>query len=384
MNIQSSNIANNIKEYYFSKKLSSLKDLISEGKEIINLGVGNPGLPPDFSVIKTLHTYSSEEKNHGYQSYRSIPELRKAFSRWYKKYYDVDINSESEILPLQGSKAGIMYISLSFLNKEDKVLVPDPAYPAYSAGAKFTGSEIITYDLKEENNFCPDFNSLRKTDLSKVKLMWVNYPNMPTGQNASRELFKELIAFGKENNILICNDNPYSFILNDNPISILSVEGAFETAIELNSLSKSHNMAGWRIGGVFGAKEYIDVIQKIQSNFTSGIFLPIQKAAETALNSDNKWYEKINETYKNRREIVRKILDELNCTYGKSGVGMFIWAKIPEYFNRSIEFSDYILEKYEIFITPGEVFGKNGKKYIRISLSNNLEDYERALERIKK
>ncbi len=382
MDIQVSNIAKNINEYYFSKKLASVKELISQGKKIINLGIGNPGLPPEISVIETLQTQSSENNSHGYQSYRSAPELRTAFSTWYKKHYEIEINSEYEILPLQGSKVGIMYISLAFLNKDDKVLVPDPGYPAYAAGAKFTGSEIITYNLKKENNYLPDFNEIKKNDLSKVKLMWVNYPNMPTGQNGSYKLFEQLIAFGKEHEILICNDNPYSFILNENPMSILSAKGAFEAAIELNSLSKSHNMAGWRIGAVFGAKQYIDVIQKIQSNFTSGMFLPLQKAAETALNLDNTWYNNLNETYKKRRDIAWKILDKLNCSYNKLGVGMFIWAKIPENFKSGTEFSDFLLNKYELFITPGEVFGLNGKEYIRISLSNNTEDYTRTLNRI--
>jgi len=382
MSIQISNMAKNIEEYYFSKKISSIKELISQGKDIINLGIGNPGLPPEASVIDTLHKESSNDNNHGYQSYRSIPELRKAFSNWYKKHYNVNIHSENEVLPLQGSKVGIMYISYAFLNKGDQVLIPDPGYPAYSAGANFTGSEIIKYNLKEENNYLPDFDEIKKNNLSKVKLMWVNYPNMPTGQNASETLFEELITFGKENNILICNDNPYSFILNDNPLSILSAENAFDTALELNSLSKSHNMAGWRIGAVFGEKKYIDAVQKIQSNFTSGMFLPIQKAAETALNSDENWYKKINKTYTKRRESVWEILDKLNCSYKKNGTGMFVWAKIPEYFNSGIEFSDFILEKFEVFITPGEVFGLNGKNYVRISLSNKDEDYKVSLNRI--
>ena len=383
MNAQASNIANNIREYYFSKKLSSIKNLISEGKDIINLGIGNPDMPPHKTVIETLNTQSSYENTHGYQSYRGTYELRKAFGEWYYKNYKVKINPETEILPLQGSKVGIMYISLAFLNKNDKVLIPDPSYPAYAAGAKFTNAEILTYPLTEENSFLPDFKELRKTDLSEVKLMWVNYPNMPTGKNGSEKLFQDLVDFGNENNILICNDNPYSFILNDKPQSILSVPGAFDTALELNSLSKSHNMAGWRVGAVFGKKTSVDLIQKIQSNFTSGMFLPLQKAAEKALKLDSDWYKKINKIYKQRKKLACEILQKLNCTYDPSGTGMFIWAKIPDKFKNSIEFSDYLLEKYEIFITPGEVFGSNGKKYIRISLSNNTEDYKKTLKRIK-
>ncbi len=275
-----------------------------------------------------------------------------------------------------------MYISLAFLNKNDKVLVPDPAYPAYAASAKFTGSDVITYNLTKENDFLPDFEDIKENDLSNVKLMWVNYPNMPTGKNASPELFQKLINFGKEHNILICNDNPYSFILNDKPLSILSAEGAFETALELNSLSKSHNMAGWRIGSVFGAKYYLDEIQKIQSNFTSGMFLPLQKAAVKALNLKSEWYQKNNEIYKERKRLVFNLLDKLNCSYDNSGVGMFVWAEIPDYFKTGIEFSDFLLNKFDLFITPGEVFGLNGKRFIRISLSNPAEDYNKAIQRV--
>ncbi len=382
MIIQASNTANNIKEYYFSKKLTSIKRMISEGKEIINLGIGNPDMPPANSVISELNTEATFSNTHGYQSYIGTDELREAFADWYKKQYHVTINPTNEVLPLQGSKVGIMYISLAFLNKNDKVLVPDPAYPAYAASAKFTGSDVITYNLTKENDFLPDFENIKKNDLSNVKLMWVNYPNMPTGKNASPELFQKLINFGKEHNILICNDNPYSFILNDKPLSILSAEGAFETALELNSLSKSHNMAGWRIGSVFGAKYYLDEIQKIQSNFTSGMFLPLQKAAVKALNLKSEWYQKNNEIYKERKRLVFNLLDKLNCSYDNSGVGMFVWAEIPDYFKTGIEFSDFLLNKFDLFITPGEVFGLNGKRFIRISLSNPAEDYNKAIQRV--
>jgi len=382
MIFQASNTANQIKEYYFSTKLTAIKRMISEGKDIINLGIGNPDMPPANSVISELNTEASFANTHGYQSYRGTDELRKAFADWYKKQYQVTINPTNEVLPLQGSKVGIMYISLAFLNKNDKVLVPDPAYPAYAAGAKFTGSDVITYNLTKENDFLPDFEDIQKNDLSNVKLMWVNYPNMPTGKNASPELFQKLINFGKEHNILICNDNPYSFILNDKPMSILSAEGAFETALELNSLSKSHNMAGWRIGSAFGAKCYLDEIQKIQSNFTSGMFLPLQKAAVKALNLKNDWYQKINEIYKERKRLVFELLNKLNCSYDSSGVGMFVWAEIPDYFKTGIEFSDFLLNKFDLFITPGEVFGLNGKRFIRISLSNPAEDYKKAIQGI--
>ncbi|NOZ35691.1 MAG: aminotransferase class I/II-fold pyridoxal phosphate-dependent enzyme [Chlorobi bacterium] len=379
MVIPSSNTANSIKEYYFSKKLAAIRKMISTGKEIVNLGIGNPDIPPHNSVIQELNAQSSFENTHGYQSYRGIYNLRNAFAKWYRHYFNVSINPESEILPLQGSKSGIMYISQAFLNKDDKVLIPNPGYPAYATGANSVGAETMLYHLKKENQYLPDFEEIQKYDLSNVKLMWVNYPNMPTGKNASKGLFRKLIAFGKRNNILICNDNPYSFILNDKPLSILSEQNAFDTALELNSLSKSHNMAGWRIGAVFGAKEYIDVIQKIQSNFTSGMFLPVQKAAEKALNLNDEWYQNLNKIYTERIKYVWELADKLNLSYNKNSIGMFVWAEIPEYFKNSFEFSDLLLKKTGIFLTPGEIFGSMGKHYVRISLSNSIEDYKRAL-----
>ncbi len=382
MIIPPSNTAKQINEYYFSKKLASVRKMNEEGKDIINLGIGNSVIPPADSVIAELNFNTIADNNHGYQSYTGIYELRKAFSNWYKKYYNVDVNPETEILPLQGSKVGIIYISSAFLNRGDKVLIPNPGYPAYAASAKMRDAEIIPYKLKSENSYLPDFNELRKNDLSKVKLMWVNYPNMPTGQNATKNLFEKLIAFGKENNILICNDNPYSFILNNNPLSILSVKDAFDTSLELNSLSKSHNMAGWRIGSVFGAEKYINVIRKIQSNYTSGMFLPIQKAAVKALNLDANWYKSLNKVYSENRKYVRQLSEILNLKYNKKSTGMFVWAKIPEYYKTGIEFSDFLLEKFGIFITPGEIFGTEGKNYVRISLSNNIKDYKNALSRI--
>ncbi len=383
MIINPSNAVSSIEEYYFSKKLKEISDLIESGKTIINLGIGNPDLAPSAKVIKALSFSVSDINNHGYQTYRGIPELRKAFADWYSKFFNVNLDFNTEILPLMGSKAGIMHISKAFLNPGDEVLVPNPAYPAYESVAKIIGAKPIHYDLKTENNWLVDIESLEKSDLSKVKLMWINYPNMPTGQKGSSELLERIIEFGKRNKILIVNDNPYSFILNEDYLSILSVQGASEVAIELNSLSKSHNMAGWRIGAIFGNKDYITAIQKIQSNMISGMFLPIQKAAVVALNEKENWYKNINIEYKKRREIVWEVLDQLECQYEKSAVGMFVWAEIPNTYETSYELSDYLLKKYEIFITPGGIFGSNGNKYIRISLCNTIETFQTVLRKLK-
>ncbi|MFC2120297.1 pyridoxal phosphate-dependent aminotransferase [Bacteroidota bacterium] len=382
--IKASNRIDNLKEYYFSIKLKEIEQLNSTGPQVINIGIGNPDLPPSVDTIKSLTENTIKDENHGYQKYNGTDELRKAFSLWYKKYFNVKIDPDSEVLPLMGSKEGILHISMAFLNPGDKVLVPDPGYPAYSSVTKMIGAEIVKYDLKEKNFWYPDLDELNNSDLSGVKLMWINYPNMPTGAPASKEVYEKLIEFGKQNNILICNDNPYSFILNNNPISILSVQGSKDIALELNSLSKSHNMAGWRIGVVMGNKNFIKNIITIKSNIDSGMFLPVQLAGAEALTSSEEWFKELNILYLQRRKIVWEILDSLKATYNKKQNGMFIWAKIPENYNNAVNLSDYILNKARVFLTPGSVFGENGEKYIRISLCTNETKLIEAKNRILK
>lgn len=380
--IKPANRIQSVNEYYFSTKLAEIRKMNADGHSVINLGIGNPDLAPSENTIKGLMKAANEPSNHGYQSYIGIPELRNAFADWYKKFYAVDLNPESEILPLLGSKEGIMHISLAFLNPNDEVLVPDPGYPAYKAVAALCEAKAINYDLKEANNWCPDFNQLEKMDLTKVKLMWVNYPNMPTGKAASIKLFEQLIAFGKKHRILIVNDNPYSMISTANPLSILSVEGAKEIAIELNSLSKSHNMAGWRVGMIGAAFHFIQAILKVKSNMDSGMFKPIQLAAAEALKNSEDWYKKQRNVYAERKEIAKKILDVLKCDFDPESTGMFIWAKIPKEAQSSKDFSEAILQNKKVFITPGFIFGKNGERFIRLSLANNETTLTEALNRI--
>ena len=353
----------NIKEYYFSRKLKEIAELKESGKDILNLGIGNPDMPPPAESIKILHDRSSEHNNHGYQSYSGNPDLRKAFVKWYKKHFDVEIDANTETLPLIGSKEGIMHISMAFLNPGDGVLIPDPGYPAYKSVADLLNANVINYDLKAENGWFPDLEKIQKFDLENIKIMWVNYPNMPTGTKASLEQLNALVEFGIKNNILICNDNPYSFILNNEPISILNIPKAKSIALELNSLSKSHNMAGWRVGVVVGNQEYIKNILKVKSNVDSGMYLPLQLAAVEALNSSDLWYENLNKEYTERRQVAADLLNKLDCIFDEKQSGMFLWAKIPENYEDSYEFSDYLLHKYDFFMTPGAIFGKNGKKF---------------------
>ncbi len=381
--IEPANRISEVKEYYFSKKLREIDEMRQQGIDVINLGIGNPDRSPSDVVLDELKTSSENKNNHGYQSYIGIPELRNAFSSWYQKYFKVEFNPANEILPLIGSKEGIMHISMAFLNKGDQVLVPNPGYPTYASVSKLVEAEIINYDLKEELNWQPDFEELEKQDLSKVKLMWVNYPNMPTGANATIELFEKLVAFGKKHNILICNDNPYSFILNDNPLSIFRVEGAKDIAIELNSLSKSHNMAGWRIGMVTSNPTFIQYILRVKSNMDSGMFKPLQLAAVKALSLEKEWYDEVNKEYFERRELVWEIMDILNCNYDKNQSGMFIWAKIPDSVNSAIDLSDKVLNDAHVFITPGTIFGTQGDKYIRISLCAKQDVLKESIKRIK-
>ncbi|HLL41790.1 MAG TPA: aminotransferase class I/II-fold pyridoxal phosphate-dependent enzyme [Segetibacter sp.] len=383
MNITVSERLNGIGEYYFSQKLREIDELNKQGKKIINLGIGSPDLPPHTDVIKVLHEEAAKPNTHAYQNYKGSPVLRNAIAGFYKTWYGAYVNPDSEILPLMGSKEGIMHICMTYLNKGDEVLIPNPGYPTYSSAVTLAGGKCVEYELKEENNWEPNFDFLETTDLSRIKIMWVNYPQMPTGKQASVELFEKIIAFGKKYNILICHDNPYSFILNDKPISVLSVEGAKEVAIELNSLSKASNMAGWRVGMMVGAKERIDEVLRFKSNMDSGMFLPIQLAAAKALSLDREWYQQLNTVYAERRELVFQLLDVLNCSYDKSQAGMFVWAKITPGYKDGYKLSDEILYNKNVFLTPGGIFGSNGNEYIRTSLCAKKEVFEEALERIK-
>ncbi len=370
-------------EYYFSQKLREIDELNKQGKNIINLGIGSPDLPPHPDVVKVLHEEALKPNVHGYQNYKGSPLLRKAFADWYQKWYGVDLNADTEILPLIGSKEGIMHICMTYLNEGDAALVPNPGYPTYRSNVVIAGGVCIDYDLKEENNYQPDFETIEKMDLSKVKLFFVNYPQMPTGQQPDKKVFEQLIAFAKKHNILIVHDNPYSFILNDEPVSLLRVDGAKEVAIELNSLSKSHNMAGWRVGVLCGAAERINEVLRFKSNMDSGMFLPLQLAAAKALTLGKDWHDDVNKIYKARREKVFELLDLLKCSYSKNQVGLFVWAKIPAAYKDGYALADEVLYQSNVFITPGGIFGNAGNNYIRISLCGSIERFEEAIKRIK-
>lgn len=372
-----------IGEYYFSQKLREIDELNKQGKQIINLGIGSPDLPPHPDVIRTLQEEAAKPNTHAYQSYKGSPVLRKAFADWYRNWYGVELNPDTEILPLIGSKEGIMHICMTYLDKKDEVLVPNPGYPTYRSAVKLAGGKCVEYELKEKNNYAPDFKRLEKKNLSKVKLMFVNYPQMPTGQLPTKELFEELVAFGKKHGILIIHDNPYSFILNDKPVSLLATEGAKEIVLELNSLSKSHNMAGWRVGVLCGAKERIDDVLKFKSNMDSGMFLPLQLAAGKALTLGKDWQDEVNAIYRERREKVFELLGILNCRFSKAQAGMFVWARIPATYKTGFELSDEVLHQAGVFITPGGIFGSAGDKYIRVSLCAPVEKFEESVRRIK-
>lgn len=375
-----------IGEYYFSQKLREIDELNRNGKQVINLGIGSPDLPPHPDVIKTLQEESVKPNVHGYQSYKGSPVLRNAMAAWYKKFYGVELNADAEILPLIGSKEGIMHICMTYLNEGSLVLVPDPGYPTYRSAAKLAGGRIVDYSLKEENNWFPDLGSIKKLigDNKEGCLMFVNYPHMPTGQPASREMFEQLVAFAKANNVLIVHDNPYSFILNDAPMSLLSVEGAKDVVIELNSLSKSHNMAGWRVGMLCGAKQRIDEVLRFKSNMDSGMFLPVQLAAAKALSLGDDWHEQVNEVYRKRREKVFQLLDALHCNYDRQQVGLFVWARIPDSYKDGYALSDEVLYERNVFITPGGIFGDAGLQYVRVSLCSSEEKLDEAIGRILK
>lgn len=373
-----------VEEYYFSTKLKEIAQMRAEGKDIINLGIGSPDLPPSKMVIEKLSQTAMRPENHAYQSYQGIPKLRKAFADFYKNQYGVEMDFTSEILPLIGSKEGIMHIAMAYLEAGDETLVPNPGYPTYAAACKLTGADIIEYELLEEKGWMPDLKALEKRDLSRVKIMWVNYPNMPTGAKADASFFMELRDFAIRHTILIVNDNPYSFILNKNPMSILSIPGMKEVALELNSLSKSHNMAGWRIGAVFGKKNYLEPVLRFKSNMDSGMFLPLQEAAALALEQGKEWFEELNLEYEKRQILVFELLDLIGVSYDPKQTGMFVWAKKGENFESGYQVSDKYLYEYGIFITPGGIFGSQGNDYIRVSLCSKEEVFQQAINRIKK
>jgi aspartate/methionine/tyrosine aminotransferase len=378
--ISAANRLNSVQEYYFSKKLREVRELAAAGKPIINMGIGSPDLMPPTKVIDAIQKSFNDAVAHKYQSYQGLPELRNAIAEFYKHKFNVDANPVDEILPLMGSKEGIMHISMAFLNEGDQVLIPNPGYPTYTSVTKLVGAEPVFYNLSEDNNWQVDIDELEKLDLSKVKIMWVNYPHMPTGTNALKQTFKDLIEFGKKHQILIVNDNPYSFILNDEPLSILQVEGAKEIALELNSMSKTFNMAGWRVGMLLGNENFIEQVLKVKSNMDSGMFYGIQKGAIEALHLSDDWFENQNKEYEERRSLIFKIADKLDCTYDENSTGLFVWAKTPNG-KTSEEITDEILYNKDVFITPGTVFGSQGEGYIRFSLCVSKEVINQALNR---
>ncbi len=382
--MQTASRLNGIGEYYFSQKLREIESLNKQGKNIISLGIGSPDLPPHPDVIRVLQLESAKTTTHAYQSYKGSPVLRNAVSDWYKKWYQVNLIADTDILPLIGSKEGIMHICMTYLNPGDQVLIPNPGYPTYKSAATIAGADCVSYELTEAHNWVPDFSELEKTDLSKVKLMFVNYPHMPTGKPASKALFSQLIAFAKRHDILLVHDNPYSFILNDKPLSMLSIKGAADCVLELNSLSKSHNMAGWRVGILCGAKQFIDDVLRFKSNMDSGMFLPVQLAAAKALTLGSDWHEGINEIYNKRRKKIFDLLDLLQCNYTTEQAGLFVWAAIPANYKDGYELSDAILNKSNVFITPGGIFGTAGDKYVRVSLCCTEENIQEAINRINK
>ena len=372
-----------VKEYYFSKKLKEVARLNAEGRDIISLGIGGPDRPPHARVVDTLCQYAHRSDTHGYQPYVGPVELRQAYADWYKRWYGVELNPANEIQPLIGSKEGILHITMAFINQGDGVLVPNPGYPTYTSVSRLAGAEIFTYNLKEQNSWYPDFDELESMPLDRIKLMWVNYPNMPTGAPATRELYEKIVDFGRRHNILIVNDNPYSFILNDRPISMLSVEGAKDVVIELNSLSKSHNMAGWRMAMLASNAQFVEWVLKVKSNIDSGQFRPAMLAAVEALKCENDWFEELNAVYARRRKVAERIMDALHCTFDPAQRGLFLWGKIPDTEESSEKFADRILYDARVFITPGFIFGSNGERFVRISLCATEEKMEEALTRIK-
>ena len=380
-----------IGEYYFSQKLREIESLKKEGRHIINLGIGSPDLPPHEEVIRVLQEESSKPNTHAYQGYKGVSILRNAMASWYKMWYAVDLDPDTEILPLIGSKEGIMHICMTYVNEGDPVWVPNPGYPTYRSAARLAGGSLLEYDLHEENHWYPDFERLGKIMKAsnhgsgsggKRTLFFVNYPHMPTGQLPDEKFFEELIAFAKKYDLLIVHDNPYSFILNDKPLSLLSIDGAKEVAVELNSLSKSQNMAGWRVGLMAGTKERVDDVLRFKSNMDSGMFLPIQMAAAKALSLPKNWYEELNRVYRRRREKVFELLSNLNCEFNKDQAGLFVWARIPSGYEDGFDLSDQLLYQANVFITPGGIFGPAGNQYIRVSLCCSEEKLEESVGKI--
>jgi LL-diaminopimelate aminotransferase len=382
--IQTAKRIANVEEYYFSKKLAEVRGLDTPELRVINLGIGSPDQAPAASAIDALIASAKNPAHHGYQSYKGIPALRKGISDFYKNVYHVQLDPETTILPLMGSKEGIMHISMAFVNEGDEVLIPDPGYPTYSSVANLVGGKLRTYAMKESLNWGIDIEALKRSDLSKVKVMWINFPHMPTGRIASRAELKELVDLARKHQFLIVNDNPYSLILNDSPLSILSIDGAEEVALELNSLSKSHNMAGWRLGWVAGKKEYIDAVLKVKSNMDSGMFLGIQHAAAESLKNGKEWFVSLNNVYKDRKKVAKQILDVLGCSYAQDQSGLFVWAKAPDHIADVEKWIDEILYGTKVFITPGFIFGEAGKRYIRISLCCTVDMLNEALARIER
>ena len=384
------NRLNGINEYYFSQKLREIDGMNKAGKNVINLGIGSPDLPPHPEVIQTLQKESAKAGNHAYQNYKGSPVLRNAISDWYGRWYKTSLNADTEILPLIGSKEGIMHLCMTYLNEGDYALIPNPGYPTYSAAVELAGGKALPYNLEATNNWSPDFESLEneltginKSGLGVCKLMFVNYPHMPTGQLPDKMLFEKLVQFAKKHGLLLVHDNPYSFILNDNPVSLLSIPGAKDVAVELNSLSKSHNMAGWRVGMLLGNEHRINEVLKFKSNMDSGMFLPLQLAAAKALSLGEEWHQSVNEIYKARQVKVFELLSLLNCRFNFNQAGMFVWAAIPQSSKDGYQLSDEVLQKANVFITPGGIFGSNGNQYIRVSLCCSLQKIEEAINRIK-
>ncbi|HVN58686.1 MAG TPA: aminotransferase class I/II-fold pyridoxal phosphate-dependent enzyme [Bacteroidales bacterium] len=383
MKVKPAERAGSVQEYYFSSKLRQIDEMRKAGIDVINLGIGSPDQPPSENTVRRLANEAAKPNVHGYQSYSGSPVLRKAFADWYRKYFNVVLDPATEIMPLIGSKEGIMHISMAFVDPGDEILVPDPGYPTYSSATRLAGGIVKPYDLNETGKWLPDIAKLEDSDLSRVRLMWINYPHMPSGAKANIRIFEKLVGFAMKHNILLCNDNPYSFILNNDHLSLLSVDGAREISIELNSLSKSHNMAGWRIGMAASNGEFISTVLRVKSNMDSGIFLPLQLAAAEALGNDGEWYLKVNRVYSERRIAAGEIFSVLGCTWDPGQSGMFLWGRLPESYGSCEEFSDNLLHSSAVFITPGFIFGNNGKRYIRISLCSSAELLIEAKQRIE-
>ena len=381
--IKQSDRLNSVEEYYFSKKLREVSNMIQSGESVINMAIGSPDLFPSIGVIDEIKNSLSDSFAHKYQSYQGLPELRDAIAKFYNKFFGVELNPLNEVLPLMGSKEGIMHISLAFLNPGDEVLIPNPGYPTYLSVTKLVEASPVFYNLSEKNSWFPNLSELENKDLSKVKLMWINYPNMPTGASANLDQFQKLLEFAKTNNILLINDNPYSFILNDDYLSLLKVKGYKDFVLELNSLSKSFNMSGWRVGMLVGSSDNITKVLKVKSNMDSGMFYGIQKGAIAALNLDKSWFEDLNKVYLKRRKLIWNIADKLNCSYDKNSKGLFVWAKLPNHIKSSEQYIDTLLKEKKIFIAPGTIFGSNGEGYVRFSLCIDEVKINEALKRIE-